>query len=84
MEALDGNAIAGLLQVAFGHEMTMAVGTCAECGTTSLLGALRVYMRAPGVVGRCPTCGAVELVLVESHGVVSVDLRGLAALTHPA
>jgi hypothetical protein len=28
MDALDGNAIAGELYTAFGHEMTTAVGTC--------------------------------------------------------
>jgi hypothetical protein len=81
MEALDGNAIAGALNAAFGHEMTMARGTCATCGTTSLLAELRVYLRAPGKVARCPACGEVSIVLVERRGVVSVDLLGLAALS---
>jgi len=81
MEALDGNAIAGALHAAFGHEMTMARGTCATCGNTNLLAALRVYMRAPGAVGRCPVCGEIALVLIEARGVVCVDLRGLAALS---
>ena len=81
MEALDGNAIAGALHAAFGQEMTSASGTCATCGTTSLLAALRVYLRAPGVVARCPACGEVQLVLIEARGLVCVDLRGLAALS---
>ena len=80
MEALDGNAIAGALQVAFGREMTMALGTCATCGRTNLLAELHVYLRAPGAVGRCPACGEVELVLIEARGVVCVDLSGLGAL----
>ena len=81
MDALDGNAIAGALQAAFGHEMTMAHGTCATCGQTNMLASLRVYMRAPGSVGRCPACGEVALVLIEARNVVCVDARGLAALS---
>ena len=84
MEALDGNAIAGALCVAFGHEMTAARGTCATCGQANLLAALRVYLRAPGAVARCPACGAVQLVLIEARGVVCVDLSGLAALSTAA
>jgi ribosomal protein S27AE len=80
MEALDGNAIAGRLHAAFGDEMTSATGTCATCGKTSVLAELRVYLRAPGAVARCPSCGAVQLVLIEARGVVCVDLSGLAAL----
>ena len=80
MEALDGNAIAGALYTAFGHEMTTARGTCATCGHTNLLAALRVYLRAPGAVARCPVCGEVQLVLIEARGVVCLDLRGCASL----
>jgi len=81
MEALDGNAIAGPLHAAFGHEMTTARGTCATCGNANLLAALRVYLRAPGAVGRCPVCGEVQIVLVEARGLVCVDAQGLAALS---
>jgi hypothetical protein len=80
MEALDGNAIAGVLHAAFGHEMTTARGTCASCGQTSMLASLRVYVRAPGTVARCPACDDVQLVLIEARGFVCVDARGLAAL----
>jgi hypothetical protein len=80
MDALDGNAIAGALHTAFGHEMTTALGTCATCGNTNPLAALRVYLRAPGVVARCPVCGQVQIVLIEARGVVCLDVRGLASL----
>lgn len=80
MEALDGNAIAGALHAAFAHEMTTARGTCATCGQTNMLAALRVYLRAPGAVARCPVCGEVQLVLIEARGLVCVDLRGFASL----
>jgi Family of unknown function (DUF6510) len=82
MDALDGNAIAGTLQAAFGHEMTMARGTCGTCGHTNVLATFRVYLKAPGAVGRCPVCGEVALVLIEHRGVVCVDQRGLAALDY--
>jgi Family of unknown function (DUF6510) len=84
MEALDGNAIAGALHAAFGQEMTSASGTCATCGQTNALAQLRVYLRAPGAVARCPACGEVQLVLIEARGLVCVDLSGLAALSTAA
>jgi hypothetical protein len=80
MEALDGNAIAGALRAAFGHEMTSASGTCATCGHTHAVPQLCVYLRAPGAVARCPACGAVQIVLFETRGLVCVDLSGLADL----
>ncbi len=64
MDALDGNAIAGPLFEHFGTEMTAARGSCAHCGATAQVGELRVYMRAPGAVVRCPACGSVVIVLV--------------------
>src|SRR5262249_31553826 len=83
MEPLDGNAIAGALHAAFGREMTHAFGTCAACGSTNMLATLQVYLRAPGAVARCPSCGEVLLVLTEAHGEVRADSRGLASLTEP-
>ena len=82
MVALDGNAIAGTLIVVFGTEMTTATGTCADCGMRSLVGEFDVYLRAPGTVVRCRHCGDAVMVLVEAHGVICVDLRGLEALEH--
>ena len=80
MDALDGNAIAGTLVAVFGTEMTTATGTCASCGTRSVVGEFTVYLRAPGEVVRCRQCGSVVMVFVEARGVTCVDLRGLAAL----
>jgi hypothetical protein len=78
--ALDGNAIAGPLQEVFGTEMTTAVGTCAGCGASAPVAELAVYMRGPGIVGRCRRCDTLLLVLVTIRGRTCVDLRGLAAL----
>ena len=82
MEALDGNAIAGLLFDVFGAEMTTATGVCASCGATGYVAELEVYVQAPGTVGRCRTCGSVLMVLVTVRGITCVDLRGLAVLEH--
>ena len=60
MDALDGNAIAGTLLTVFGTEMTTATGTCASCGTRSMVGEFGVYLRAPGVVVRCRRCDNVS------------------------
>jgi hypothetical protein len=80
MDALDGNAIAGMLIDAFGAEMTMATGVCGSCGTHSRVAELAVYVRAPGAVARCRVCGNVAIVLVEIRGTTRADTSGLAAL----
>jgi hypothetical protein len=80
MEALDGNAIGGLLLDVFGAEMTTAEGVCAECGTTGPVAQLVVYLEAPGTVARCRGCSAILMVMVEVRGITCVDLRGLAEL----
>jgi len=83
MEALDGNAIAGLLLDVFGTEMTTAAGVCAYCGAAGQLAEQVVYNRAPGTVVRCRNCINVLMVLVEVRGLNCVDLRGLAMLDKP-
>jgi Family of unknown function (DUF6510) len=82
MDALDGNAIGGLLHEVFGTEMTAAIGRCATCGATGPLAETMVYLRAPGTVARCRVCTSVVMVFVKIRGVNCVDLRGLAGLEH--
>jgi hypothetical protein len=84
MDALDGNAIGGWLFEAFGTEMTAASGTCANCGARAQAAELRVYLRAPGVVGRCRSCGAILIVMTQVHGTTCVDIHGYASLDLPA
>ena len=79
-DALDGNAIAGLLRVIFGSEMTAAVGTCVTCGSASVLAEMVVYLQAPGTVARCPVCGNIMMVFVRRRELTCVDLRGMADL----
>ena len=74
MEALDGNAIAGMLSEHYGAEMTTARGACAHCGATAQIAELRVYIRAPGAVARCRICGQVVIVVVDIHGDLRIDM----------
>lgn len=80
MDALDGNAIGGLLIDVFGGEMTTATGTCGHCGTPSRVAQFAVYRRAPGIVARCPTCGNVVMVFIRARGMTCTDLTGLTDL----
>ena len=83
MDALDGNAIGGLLIDVFGAEMTAADTVCGTCGASRPVAELVVYRRAPGTVVRCRTCGSVLMVLVRRSNLTSVDLSGLAVLSQP-
>lgn len=83
MEALDGNAIAGLLRDVFGVEATPAGTVCAHCGARGVLAECEVYLGGPGTVARCRSCRGLLAVFVEVRGVTCVDLRGLASLDFP-
>jgi hypothetical protein len=77
---LDGNAVGGLLAEVFGAEMTVATGVCRHCGATEVVAELRVYLRAPGTVVRCPTCDGMLMKIVESPTRIWVDTSGLRTL----
>jgi Family of unknown function (DUF6510) len=80
MEALDGNAIAGLLFETFGTEMTTATGICASCGTRAQVAELAIYLHAPGTVARCRSCDSVLMVFTTVRETTCVDLGGLAGI----
>ncbi len=80
MDALDGNAIGGLMHEVFGTEMTAAITTCASCGATRPLAETVVYLHAPGVVARCRSCTSIVMVVTRVRGRNCVDLTGLTAL----
>jgi uncharacterized Zn finger protein len=60
--------------------MTGAVSVCGGCGAARRVAEQVVYLRAPGTVVRCRSCGGVLMVLVTVHDLTCVDLLGLAAL----
>ena len=64
----------------FGREVTAIEEQCVHCRTVSVVGTLRVYMRGPGVVVRCPACAEVVLRIVETPDGVRVDLSGATHL----
>ncbi len=76
MEALDGNAIGGQLLEVFGREMTVERGTCAHCDAPSQIAELAVYVRSPGTVVRCRTCGSIVMVMVTVDRTTCIDLAG--------
>ena len=77
---LDGNAAAGALQDVFSFEVTAARGWCDGCGAVEPIGALVVYLHAPGVVVRCVHCGAVMIRVVTTPRGSHVDLSGIRRL----
>ncbi len=83
MDALDGNAIGGLLDEVFGGDMTTVTGRCVGCDATWQMAELQVHLHAPGTVARCRGCGEVLMVLVRVRGVTCVHLPGLADLGSP-
>ena len=80
MEAVDGNAIGGLLTEVFGTEMTAAASVCETCGDARPVAELAVYRPALGTVVRCRSCDSVLMVFVKIHDRTCVDLLGLATL----
>ena len=81
---VDANAIAGLLMAVFGREVTALEERCAHCQTVSVVGTLRVYLRGPGVIVRCPACTEVVLRFVETPAGRRVDVSGATHLAVPA
>jgi Family of unknown function (DUF6510) len=77
---VDGNMLAGVLGDLFTVDVTTAVGTCVSCGTTGAVAQAHVYPDAPGMVARCPACGAVLLRLVRGPDRAWLDLRGITCL----
>jgi hypothetical protein len=77
VDHLDGNAIAGLLREVFGSEMTHQAGCCRSCGTVSMVGAVHVFLSAPGVVMRCPACSSVLMVMTSIGEVTRVSVESL-------
>jgi Family of unknown function (DUF6510) len=77
---LDGNAAAGALREIFAVDVTAAGSRCADCGRTAVLADVRLYVRAPGLVARCPACDGILFRLVRAPGRAWLDLRGLTYL----
>jgi len=77
---VDGNAVIGALSIALGTDVGEGTIECAGCGDTHEIARTHVYLRCPGMVLRCPGCGAVEVVVVEIRHRLTATLSGVAAL----
>jgi len=77
---LDGNAVAGLLQEIFAVEATTIETTCGGCGAVEAVGALTVYLHAPGIVIRCRHCDRALIRIVRRGARYCVDLDGARRL----
>ena len=75
---LDANAVAGMLEVLFGTDMTTAHSRCGTCGREGEVGTLMAFMNAPGVVLRCPVCSTVMMRMVETPRGMLVEAKGFA------
>jgi hypothetical protein len=80
---VDGNAIGGLLADWFGREMTGEIGCCGECGVVNPLGAVLVYLDAPGQVIRCPACSSVLMVVTTIESTVRMSFEALRWIQSP-
>jgi hypothetical protein len=80
---VDGNVLGGVLGDVFVADLTMATTTCAACGTVASVAVLRVYLDAPGAVGRCAGCGAVQVRLVNGRDRSWLDMSGVRVLEIP-
>ena len=80
---VDANAVAGVLAQVFAVDVTASDGQCAHCRTVSVVGTMRVYMRGPGIVVRCPACAEVVIRIVETPAGTLVDVSGARMLRIP-
>jgi hypothetical protein len=80
---LDGNALAGLLDEAFGREMTTLIGCCAGCGATNALGALLAYRAGLGDVLRCPACSIALVIITHRPDGTRISLASLRWIEAP-
>lgn len=77
---MDGNMLGGELGELFTADITAAVGQCASCAAAMAIAQTMVYADAPGMIARCPSCGAVMLRLVRGPDRAWLDMTGMTYL----
>ena len=73
---LDGNAVAGIFDEAFGIEVSIVTVTCDTCHRPGRFADNKVYARGPGVIARCPRCNEITARIVRTPTDMWLDLRG--------
>lgn len=74
---LDGNAVAGELQMLLGFDVTVLQAICGHCHKEGVFANLVAYVRGPGTVLRCPTCEGLILQIVKTPQTVIINLEGI-------
>jgi hypothetical protein len=80
---LDGNAAGGVLGELLAVDATIAVSTCAHCGSPAPLAEHLVYADAPGLVLRCPGCMQVVLRCASDAAGLRLEMSGVRLLHVP-
>lgn len=78
--ALDGNAVAGLLQQVFIVDITTARIKCAACESVQPLAKLMLYGLPMGNILRCPQCQSALIRAVAHGNVCWLDFRGVSTM----
>ncbi|QHV98724.1 DUF6510 family protein [Spirosoma endbachense] len=76
---LDGNAVAGELQMLLNLDVTVLQMTCSHCHKEGIFANLLAYVRGPGLVLRCPTCEGLILQLVKAPSGAILTVEGITA-----
>lgn len=77
---LDGSAVGGELGRVFAADVTTSQGECANCGVTKHFAEAHLYVKCPGMVARCSSCGHILLRMANVGGRMLLDLRGMTYL----
>ena len=73
---LDGNAVAGELQMLLGLDVTTLKAICGHCHKEGIFANLVAYVRGPGMVLRCPTCEGLFIQLVKTPSEIILYVEG--------
>jgi hypothetical protein len=76
---IDGNSAPDDI---FARDLTLAIATCASCGTTGPIATVAVY-EGMGTVLRCPSCESVLMRVAVAGGQTRLDMRGITLLRWP-
>jgi hypothetical protein len=76
---LDGNGVAGELQMLMGFDVTALKIECGHCHREGFLAQLPAYVRGPGIVLRCLNCHGLVIQLVKTPSAIILNVEGIAS-----
>src|SRR3712207_6807309 len=75
---LDGNGVAGELQMLLGFDVTALKIQCSHCYQEGFFAQLLAYVRGPGMVLRCSICNGMVIQLVKTPSDIILNVEGIA------